>query len=450
MDTDAIWQTVLGEIEVTHSKGIFNTWFKSTKLLSYADDRFSIGVVNVFAKKQFEDKFDTEIREILTRQGYPVKDIVYQIISSDKLKTEEVLGEKPAPVNTTRPMTPVSPPTSASSHKLNERYTFENYIVGSSNELAYAAAQAISQGPGTKYNPLFVYGGVGLGKTHLIQAIGNEVQKSQPELKVVYVTTETFLTEFLDHIRRKKKFSDRYRSADVLIVDDIQFIAGKEKTQEEFFHTFNDLHQSNKQIILSSDRPPHEIPTLQDRLRSRFEWGMTIDIQAPEFETRCAILQTKALQQNIQLPKDTVELLATHFQTNVRELEGALNRVLAQCELRNLEPVPEVVAALLGDMPRLPKRVTPKQVVEKTARYFQVDSSELQGPKRDKSIVLPRQVAMYLMRTELHLSFPLIARSVGRKDHTTAMHSVEKITKAVNLDGLLRDQVQELREKLYV
>ena len=446
MELDTIWQTVLGEVEVTHSKGIFNTWFKSTYLIDCQDDYFVIGVVNVFAKKQFEDKFDQEIKDILVRQGYPVKEIAYKIMSADNQKPAASRAEKQIQTSVRASSPPIN---RTSSGRLNEKYTFDNYIVGSSNELAYAACQAIATDPGNKYNPLFVYGGVGLGKTHLIQALGSEIRRNHPEKRVAYVTTETFLNEFLDHIRRKKKFSELYRKADVLIVDDIQFIAGKEKTQEEFFHTFNDLHQSNKQIILSSDRPPHEIPTLQDRLRSRFEWGMTIDIQAPEFETRCAILQTKAAERGVALPKETVELLASHFQTNVRELEGALNRVLAQCELRNLAPEPDVVSALLGDMPRLPKRVTPKQVVEKTARFFQINTDEIQGPKRDKTIVVPRQIAMYLMRTELHLSFPLIARSVGRKDHTTAMHSVDKITKAVRLDALLRDQVKELREKLY-
>ena len=449
MDLDALWQTILGEVEVTHSKGVFSTWFKSTKLLASEDDSYTVGVVNVFAKKQFEDRFDEEIRGILNRQGYPVKSIDYRIISGETSRNDSVLETSQSTITRARPI--ISGRTTNSlSQRLNDKYTFDSYIVGSGNELAYAACQAIAKDPGNKYNPLFVYGGVGLGKTHLIQAVGNAISRNHKDLKVVYVTTETFVNEYVDHIRRKKKFSERYRSADVLIVDDLQFIAGKEKTQEEFFHTFNDFHQANKQIILSSDRPPHEIPTLQDRLRSRFEWGMTIDIQAPDFETRCAILQAKAAQHNFFLPDDTVALLATHFQTNVRELEGALNRVLAQCELRNLDPTTEVVAALLGDMPRLPKRVTAKQVVEKTARYFQINIDELQGPKRDKTIVVPRQIAMYLMRTELHLSFPLIARAVGRKDHTTAMHSVDKITTAVNLDGMLREQVQELREKLYV
>ena len=447
MDLDAVWQTVLGEVEVTHSEGVYVTWFKSTKLLDVQDDIYTIGVVNVFAKKQFEDKFNMEIKQILERQGYPVKDTVFKILSNSAVNAPRPMAPvsvaKPSSVTTTHTAQPRS-------HKLNDKYTFETYIVGSGNELAYAACQAIAKAPGKKYNPLFVYGGVGLGKTHLMQAVGNEIIRNHQGMKVVYVTTETFVNEFVDHIRRKKKFSELYRSADVLIVDDLQFIAGKEKTQEEFFHTFNDLHQSNKQIILSSDRPPHEIPTLQDRLRNRFEWGMTIDIQAPDFETRCAIIQTKAGQQDLVLPDETVELLATHFQTNVRELEGALNRVLAECELRNLQPEPEIVSALLGEMPKLPKRLTPKQVVEKTARHFQIDINDLQGPKRDKEIVLPRQIAMYLMRSELHLSFPLIARALGRKDHTTAMHSVEKITGALNLDSVVREHVQELREKLYV
>jgi chromosomal replication initiator protein len=339
-----------------------------------------------------------------------------------------------------------------STNGLNPRYTFGTFIVGGSNELAYTACQAVAGNPGTKYNPIFIYGGVGLGKTHLIQAVGNEIMQKNPDAQILYISTETFVNDFLDHIRYKKKgFSTKYRNVDVLIIDDMQFIAGKEKTQEEFFHTFNALHQANKQIIISSDKPPKSIPTLEERLRSRFEWGMSIDIQMPDFETRCAILETKANNSNVSLSRETVEYLATHIKTNVRELEGALNQLLAFAEMRGIEPDIQTAAGLVGNVrASRPHHVTPKQIVQKTAQHFQVEPTDILSPKRDKHIVVPRQIAMYLLRSELHLSFPKIASELGRKDHTTAIHSVEKIEKAIKLDYLVRQQVTEIREKLYV
>jgi chromosomal replication initiator protein len=335
---------------------------------------------------------------------------------------------------------------------LNPKYTFDTFIVGSSNELAYTACQAIANNPGTKYNPLFLYGGVGLGKTHLIQAVGNGVAHRNPDARILYISSETFVNEFLDSIRFKKKgFADKYRNVDVLIIDDIQFIAGKEATQEGFFHTFNALHQTNKQIVISSDKPPKSIPTLEERLRSRFEWGMTIDIQMPDFETRCAILQTKANQTDVTLDRETVEYIASHVQTNIRELEGALNQLLAFCEMRGVKPDIQTASGLLGNVrASRPHHITAKQVIDKTARHFQIESTDIVSPKRDKHIVVPRQIAMYLLRSELHLSFPKIAVELGRKDHTTAIHSVEKIEKAIKLDYIVRQQVTEIREKLYV
>jgi chromosomal replication initiator protein len=335
---------------------------------------------------------------------------------------------------------------------LNPRYTFDNFIVGSSNDLAYTASRAVATNPGVKYNPIYLYGGVGLGKTHLMQAIGNEIIKNDPKMRVLYISVETFVNEFLDHIRFKKKgFSDKYRNVDVLIVDDMQFIAGKEKTQEEFFHTFNHLHQNNKQIIISSDKPPKSIPTLTERLRSRFEMGMAIDIQMPDFETRCAILNIKASMSGVTLKQDTVEYLANNIKTNIRELEGALNQLLAYSEMRGVEPDISTAEGLLGNIRHSrPQHITSKQIIDRTAKHFQIDVNEICGSKRDKYIVVPRQIAMYLLRSELHLSFPKIAGELGRKDHTTAIHSVEKIEKAIKLDFLIREQVASIREKLYV
>ncbi len=265
------------------------------------------------------------------------------------------------------------------------------------------------------------------------------------------LVSETFVNEFLDHIRFKKKgFSEKYRNVDVLIVDDMQFIAGKEKTQEEFFHTFNHLHQNNKQIIISSDKPPKSIPTLTERLRSRFEMGMTIDVQMPDFETRCAILKAKASLSGVELGQETVEYLANNIKTNVRELEGALNQLLAYAEMRGISPDTSTAEGLLGNVRHSrPQHITSKQIIERTAKHFQLQVDEVCGAKRDKHIVVPRQIAMYLLRSELHLSFPKIAGELGRKDHTTAIHSVEKIEKAIKLDFLIREQVASIREKLY-
>lgn len=445
-----VWQTVLGEIETSVSHAVFVTWFKPTELIIENDGSFSIAVANIFAKQQFETKLNQQVLAALQKNGVNVPAVKY-VIKSDKSKRNDL--SKPIALDTVSPeMTAATAPRKQpATSNLNPRYTFDTFVVGSSNDLAYAACQAVAKSPGAKYNPIFIYGGAGLGKTHLIQAVGNEIKRLKPETQVLYVSSETFVNEFLDHIRFKKRgFSDKYRSVDVLIVDDVQFIAGKEKTQEEFFHTFNALHQTNKQIIISSDKPPRSIPTLTDRLRSRFEWGMSIDIQMPDFETRCAILETKAAQSGVELARETTEYLAKNINTNIRELEGALNQLLAFCEVRGLVPDIETATGLLGNVRRTrPHHLTPRQVIEKTARYFRIESKVIMSEKRDKHIVVPRQIAMYLLRSELHMSFPRIAVELGRKDHTTAIHSIEKIEKAIKLDFMIREQVAEIRERLY-
>ncbi len=449
----AIWQAVLGEIETTVSHAVFVTWFKPTELVLHDDGDFSIAVANVFAKQQFESKFNSQILASLQTNGVNVTKIDY-VIRSDKprkskLSSPSPLAEAVAAHQVTRVDTSIQQPKNGSG--LNPRYTFDTFVVGSSNDLAYAACQAVAKSPGEKYNPIFIYGGAGLGKTHLIQAVGNEIQRLTPELRVLYISSETFVNEFLDAIRFKKRgFSDKYRNIDVLVVDDVQFIAGKEKTQEEFFHTFNALHQANKQIIISSDKSPKSIPTLTDRLRSRFEWGMSIDIQMPDFETRCAILQTKAALSGVELEQDTVEYLAKNIKTNIRELEGALNQLLAFCEMRGATPDVETAIGLLGNIRQTrPHHLTPRQIIDKTARYFRLETTTIVSAARDKHIVVPRQIAMYLLRSELHLSFPRISTELGRKDHTTAIHSVEKIERAIKLDFMIREQVADIREKLY-
>lgn len=447
---NALWQTVLGEIELSVSRGSYLAWFKNTELLSDENGNFVIGVSNIITKAQLEVKFNQQIIETLTKNGAAVRSITYTILSASGKKKPKVMVERPLLVSQTT-ATPTQISSTTNTPSLNPKYTFDNFIVGSSNELAYTACQAVAKNPGIKYNPLFLYGGVGLGKTHLIQAVGIAIQKQNQQARILYISSETFVSEFLDSIQFKKKgFSHRYRNVDLLIIDDIQFIAGKERTQEEFFHTFNALHQANKQIIISSDKPPKAIPTLEERLRSRFEWGMAIDIQSPDFETRCAILQNKAKQYNVELGRETVEFLASNIQNNIRELEGALNQLMAYCELHRLEPDLNTAQGIFANLrTSRPHHVTSRQIIEKTARHFQLNPNDITSPKRDKHIVVPRQIAMYLLRSELHLSFPKIAYELGRKDHTTAIHSVEKIQKAEKLDVIVRQQINEIRERLY-
>lgn len=446
-----VWQTVLDEIELSVSRATYMTWFKNTELIALSDEEATISVANIFAKRQFEVKFDNQVREILQKHGASPKTINYAVSTTSK---RPVISRE-----TTLPLPTAASPNSvlhrqplAPTSTLNPRYTFDTFIVGSSNDLAYTACQAVSDYVGTKYNPLFIYGGVGLGKTHLIQAVGNEVLKKHPEKSVLYISLETFLNDFLESMRFKKKgFADKYRNVDVLIVDDMQFIAGKEKTQEEFFHTFNALHQTNKQIIISSDKPPRNIPTLTERLRSRFEWGMSIDIQMPDFETRCAIVEAKAANSGIQLSRDVIEYLANTIKSNIRELEGALNQLLAYCEMRGTPVDLATAEGLIGNIrSSRPQHINAKHIIDKTARHFQLTPAEICSEKRDKHIVTPRQIAMYLLRSELHLSFPKIAHELGRKDHTTAIHSIDKIERNIKLDLILREQVSEIREKLYV
>lgn len=457
-DMHAIWQGILGEVELSLSTPNYSVYWSKTKPLSYDANEMIFEVPNLFVQKNLQTKYDKMMREMLEKNGLTPATLTYVIPSAGKkprvsrettqTTTQGVLGS--APTQSSGGYAAMVSPLAARGN-LNPRYTFDNFIVGSSNDLAYSASQAVAMNPGVKYNPIYFYGGVGLGKTHLMQAIGNEILRHTPESRVLYVSSETFVNEFLDYIRFKKKgFSDKYRNVDVLIVDDMQFIANKEKTQEEFFHTFNFLHQNNKQIIISSDKPPKSIPTLTERLRSRFEMGMSIDIQMPDFETRCAIINAKAGLSGVTLNTETVEFLANNIKTNIRELEGALNQLLAYAELHHVEPDVSTAEGLLGNVRHSrPQHLTSKQIIDKTAKHFQLKVEEICGSQRDKHIVVPRQIAMYLLRSELHLSFPKIAGELGRKDHTTAIHSVEKIEKAIKLDYMIREQVNSIRERLY-
>jgi chromosomal replication initiator protein len=458
MHNSGLWQAVLGEIELSVSRGNFVTWFKNTELVRNKDDVVVVGVPNIFVKNQLERKFNELVVQVLAKNGVSPQKVEYKI-HTGITPAHRIAEADEAALNSgfsletaERPRPTIANVSHSYRQGLNERYTFENFVVGAGNELAYAACQAIANRPGNKYNPLFIYGGVGIGKTHLIQAVGNNVLANKPSARIVYASTEQFVQEFVDSLRIKKNTSDFagfYRNADVLIVDDVQFLAGKERVQEEFFHTFNTLYQANKQIIMSSDKPPKDIPTLEDRLRSRFAWGMTIDMQTPDFETRCAILQIKANSLEFSLPQDVIEFLATRVQNNIRELEGALNQLIAFCEMRSVEPDIRIVTTMFEGAKGRPKHISSRSIIERTAKHFHISIDDILGPKRDKDIVVPRQIAMYMLRSELHLSFPKIAHELGRKDHTTAIHSIEKIQREMTFDSPIRQYVNELKERLY-
>jgi chromosomal replication initiator protein len=449
---DDVWQAVLGEIEVSLSRGSFITWFKNTCLLKQSEETTVVGVPNVFIKHQLETKFGDLIIDTLRKQGASVNQIEYKttpLASRSRVLGEENEGEQPQ--LTTNVIHQSEASLRQSSNGLNERYTMDNFVVGDGNELAFAACQAVLQQPGIKYNPLYLYGGVGIGKTHLIQAVGNALQVRNPDAKILYIATEQFVREFVMALKKRSMaaFVNYYRSADALIVDDVQFLADKDKIQEEFFHTFNTLHQADKQIIMSSDKPPGDIAKLEDRLKSRFAGGMSIDMHAPDFETRCAIIHTKAESHQAELEPEVVEYLATTIQSNIRELEGALNQLLAWCEVRSLKPSVAIASSLLQVHKARPKHISAKQIIERTARHFQIPLEDMLGPKRDKDIVVPRQVAMYILHEELHLSYPKIAHELGRKDHTTAIHSVRKIAQLSQIDVSLKNTMDNIKEQLY-
>jgi chromosomal replication initiator protein len=470
MESKSLWQAALGELEVTISRANFATWFRHTAIISNEDGHVVIAVPHVMAKQWLESKFHNDIKKTLAKMSPGVTTIEYKIQNSGgapvpmttkrhepaaKTAGYKASGTKGSAAKAPAAQTSLPITQTATNHNLNPRYIFETFVVGSSNELAYAAAQAVAKSPGTKYNPLFLYGGVGLGKTHLMQAVGNEIVLRDPSKRIEYLSIESFTNEFIDAIQKKKNsaFTDKYRNVDVLIVDDMQFLAGKERTQDEFFHTFNALHQSNKQIIISSDKPPQLLVQLEDRLRSRFAMGMTCDIQAPDLETRQAILQAKAAAQGRMLPLDVIDYLARNASSNIRELEGALTQLLATSEHRGLEPNLSLATQMLsGQAAARPKfrTVTPKVVIERVAGYYDLQTADITGLKRDKEIVVPRQIVMYLMRHELDLSYTKIAQAVGGRDHTTAMHSVTKIEKQLEVDESLRSTLQNIRDQLLV
>jgi chromosomal replication initiator protein len=448
MDAKHIWRAALGELQVALSPANFETWLRHTALVDVADNRFRIAVPNGFAKDWLETRYRSLISQTLARiVGYSV--VVEFVVAPDAASGSAAESAVPSQVR----VEPVRPPVESAGTNLNARYTFANFIVGSANRLAHAASLSVAERPGHAYNPLFLYGGVGLGKTHLMHAIGNAVIGRFPRKKVVYLTSEKFTNEFITSIQQGRidDFRNRYRRIDLLLVDDIQFIADKERTQEEFFHTFNAIHEEGKQIVLSSDRPPKAILTLEERLRSRFEWGLIADLTAPDLETRIAILRAKAEEASVPVSSDVLEFIARKVVSNIRELEGALNRVVAYASMGAMPIGIELAQAVLSNVLYNPKKrlVTPERIARAVAEYYGVDMEALRGQKRDKAIVVPRQIAMFLMREETDVSLLRIGAELGGRDHSTVLHACDKINREAAVNDDLRRDLAAVRELIY-
>ena len=447
-----LWQAALGELQLGLSRGNYDTWLKDTHIVSEEDDIYCVGAPNAFAREWLEKKYRGQIRDAL--QHIVGRTVDVRFITAPAGSVVDRPGIRP-PTPAEAPPVPAAAADRRDSAGaiLNPKYTFSTFVVGSNNRLAHAAALSVAERPGHSYNPLFVYGGSGLGKTHLMHAIGHAVITRHPKKRVAYATSEKFTNEFINSIRSQKsdEFRERYRRIDVLLIDDIQFIAGKEGTQEEFFHTFNAIHEEGKQIVLSSDRPPKAIPQLEDRLRSRFEWGLIADISTPDLETRIAILRAKAEAQSVPVPPPVVDFLAQRIVSNIRELEGALTRIVAYATLNAVPVTSELAQTILQNILYNPRRqsLSPERIVETVARYYGVPVEQLRGKARDRQIVLPRQVAMYLMREETEAPLLRIGEALGGRDHSTVLHGCEKIEREMAESDDFRRDVSAVREQLY-
>jgi chromosomal replication initiator protein len=441
------WQAALGELELKMARTTFDTWLRDTQCLGRENENtLLIGVKNGYAVEWLENRLQPLIQKTLVRiagEDLNVRFVVWDNKTWDEddeqqdppmlfQETEEPMQEEPA-----------------RDPGLIDDYVFKNFVVGSSNQLAHAASQAVAESPAQAYNPLFVHGGVGLGKTHLLHAIGHQCY--QKDMQVIYVTSETFTNGLIESIRTHttEQFREKYRTADVLLVDDIQFIAGKESTQEEFFHTFNALRDNGRQIVLSSDRVPKAMVTLEERLRSRFEWGLIVDIQPPDYETRMAILQAKAVRMGVEVPNDLLSYIATHIESNIRELEGVLNRILAMARLTNM-PLDKKVAqkALTQLMPDKPE-VSTQDIIHTVAEFYNLTEDELRGSRRTRRIARPRQVVMFLLREETEASLPQIGEELGGRDHTTVLYGCDRIRELMDEDDQFKREIMEVKGQLY-
>lgn len=451
MDKNNLWQAVLGEIEVGMSPANFQTWFKNTSIESVDEDKgvVVIRVPNDFTKSWLQKKYQKEIHNYLNKQLGKI--IVVQYVVGGV----SVITQAPPPIQetTTKTNIPSHLQEPVSQEGLNPKFTFEKFVVGENSKLCHAAAEAVAENPGVNNNPLFIYGGVGLGKTHLMQAVGNQIIKNNSNAKVLYVTSERFTNEMVDSIRNKtmREFKDKYRNVDCLLIDDVQFLAGKEQTQEEFFHTFNTLYGSGKQIILTSDRPPKAIPALEARLSSRFICGMTADISTPTYETRLAIIYSKLEALGKEIPSEVTTYIAKVVKDNVRELEGALTRILAFAELNNSTPTLEDAKDLLAGIITGPGRKVVKlsEIFRAVTSHFDIKKEELIGRKRTREIVIPRQILIYLLREELDIPYKHIGDELGGRDHTTIIHDYNKIKKMLLENENIVNEVTQIKNKLY-
>ena len=447
---EQIWSAVQEELRYQLAKPSYETWVKNTSLLGNEGNTFQIAVPSKLAKDWLEDRFAGLIKETLQAVTGSEADISFVVTSSARRK---VRAEEPE--SETLPLEEIEAggEPARDGADLNEKFTFSSFVVGNNSRFAHAAAMAVAGDPGQAYNPLFLYGGVGLGKTHLMHAIGYEVHHRFPKKRVAYLTSEQFMNEVIASIQTAQmgEFRNKYRTVDVLCIDDVQFLAGKDRTKEEFFHTFNALHEINKQIVISSDRPPKEIPTLEDRLRSRFEWGLIADIQPPDFETRLAILKSKLGSNGGYVAEDVLTFVAHKVQKNIRELEGALTRIMAYASIHQREVDTDTAARLLSDIIPATSRkpITIEEIQKLVSDHYNLPLEELKGKRRDKHIVFPRQVAMYIVREETPSSLPQIGQAFGGRDHTTALHSIEKIANELKEDERLRFEIESIRERLY-
>ncbi len=453
LDPQKIWQSALGELELMLSKANFTTWFQNTFIITIAEDtgEVAIAVPNAFTKSWMEQRYNAYIMKALNNVSQDkIKRISYQIQTA-----RQVIKPPDATIY------PLSHPKlggviiqeKVDEFGFNKRYTFDNFIVGSGNELAYSASRAICEELGTRYNPLFLYGDVGLGKTHLMHAIGQLIRRNHADKKVLSLNFERFTNDFVSAARSGgfDAFRATYRGVDILLVDDVQFMIDKEKTQDEFFHTFEELHRKNKQMVITSDRPPKALVELQDRMISRFEWGMIADIKMPDVETRIAILESKCKEKQFTLERELIVYIAESIKNNIRELEGALNKIIAWYELSRKTPtinsVKDVVASFLADPSK--RALTPKRVMEAVAEFYSVSLDDILGTCRKRELVVPRQITMYLMRQELNFSFPTIGLQLGGRDHTTVMYACDKIGGMLEAEERLRLEVENIKQRLY-
>jgi chromosomal replication initiator protein len=447
MNSELAWKATLGELELQMTKATFNTWLKDARLVSSKEDEFVVGVRNDYAKDWLESRLsDAIIRTLSTITGKPVG-ISFVVNRDEPVNQAPISNGAVKKIQSDRTMVPETSP--ALNGRSNSSYTFATFVVGQSNRLAHAAALSVAEQPGKTYNPLFIYGGVGLGKTHLLHAIGHRSRELGFNFR--YVSSETFTNDLIQSIRSQDMaaFREQYRTPDILLIDDIQFIAGKESTQKELFHTFNDLHSRGRQVVLSSDRPPKAMVTLEERLQSRFEWGLMADIQLPDVETRLAILRAKAESSGVQVPDSVLNTIAHYVRKNIRELEGALNKVIAYAQLTGGEIDEQLASMALSDLMHRPEKVTIERVVSTVSAYYHVTTEALLGSGRSRTVAFPRQMIMYLARTETGLSYPQIGEHLGGRDHTTVLYGYEKLSELMETDDRVRREALEIKAILY-